>query len=167
MWKTSFVGVLLGATLIAQSAPTLAQVPAQQAVQWQIDVMRDGQMVDSFSATTTVGQARTDTHHHPVTHDVGCKNEPAGSIDLSRTLTVSPLNADPNHVTLAIEAQETLEDDSHPITIEGCKLPPQPRQVSASHPGMVLNGDEWNSWTIVDKNPQLVYRVRAHLVSQP
>jgi hypothetical protein len=167
MWKTSLVGVLLGATLIAQTAQTHAQVPSQQAVQWQIDVLRDGQQIDSFSATTTVGQARTDTHHQQVTHDVGCKSQPAGSIDLSRTLTVSPLNADASHVTLAIEAQETLEDDSHPVTVEGCKLPPQPRQVSASHPGLQVNDDQWTSWTIVDKNPQLVYRVRAHLVSQP
>jgi hypothetical protein len=136
-------------------------------VHWQLQVMRDGQQIDSFEADTTVGQARTDTHHQVVQHDVGCKDVPAGTIDLSRTLTVSPLNADASEVTLSIDAQETLEDDSARQTDTGCKLPPQPRQVAGNHPGLQVPAGQWATWQIVDKNPNLVYRVRASLANNP
>ena len=89
MWKTSIVAVLLGTSLLANAQ----QRPAQQVVQWQLQVMSDGQQIDTFDGTTTVGQARTDTHHRMVQHNVGCKDQPAGSLDLSRTLTVSPLRS--------------------------------------------------------------------------
>ena len=162
MWKSSLVAVLFGTSLFAQ-----AQQPAdQQVVQWQLQVMRDGQQIDAFEGETTVGQARTDTHHQVVQHNVGCKDAPAGSIDLTRTLTVSPIQADANQVTLAIDAQETLEDDSAQQTSEGCKLPPQPRVVNASHPGLQVKAGEWTPWTIVDKSPTLVYRVRASLANK-
>jgi hypothetical protein len=163
MWKTSIAALLLGTSLLAHAQ----QPPAQQVVQWQLQVMRDGRQIDSFEANTTVGQARTDTHHSTVQHNVGCKDQPAGSIDLGRTLTVSPLQADASHVTLSIEAQETFEDDAQQQTDTGCKLPPQPRQVSASHPGLMVPAGQWASWTIVDKNPNLVYRVRANLTPAP
>lgn len=159
MLKTSIVAVLLGVSLLANAQ----QRPAQQAVQWQLQVLRDGQQIDAFDGTTTVGQARTDTHHKTVQHNVGCKDQPAGSIDLSRTLTVSPVRADANEVTLSIDTQETLEDDSVQRTDIGCKLPPQPRQVSASHPGLTVPAGQWVSWTIIDQNPNLVYRVHASL----
>ncbi|EEA00436.1 conserved hypothetical protein [Burkholderia sp. H160] len=161
MWKTSFVAMLLGASLLAHAQ----QRPAQQVVQWQLQVVKDGQQIDSFDGTTTVGQARTDTHHQVVQHNVGCKDQPAGSIDLSRTITVSPLRVDPEGVMFSIETQETLEDNSPARTDIGCKLPPQPRQVNASHPGLVVPPDQWASWTIVDHNPSLVYRVHASVVS--
>ena len=35
--------------------------------------------------------------------------------------------------TLQIDAQETLQSNDAPVTVAGCKLPPQPRQVSATH----------------------------------
>ncbi|MDR6420847.1 hypothetical protein J2801_003128 [Paraburkholderia phenoliruptrix] len=161
MWKTSIAAVLLGTSLLAQAQ----QRPPQQVVQWELQVLRDGQQIDTFGGTTTVGQARTDTHHQVVQHNVGCKDQPAGSIDLSRTLTVSPLRADGNEVTLSIEAQETLEDPAARQTDTGCKLPPQPRQVSASHPGLKVTAGQWTNWTIVDKDPTLVYRVRASLTN--
>ncbi|PQV45190.1 hypothetical protein [Paraburkholderia sp. BL21I4N1] len=161
MWKTSILAVLLGTSLLANAQ----QRPAQQVVQWQLQVMRDGQQIDSFDGTTTVGQARTDTHHKVVQHNVGCKDQPGGSLDLTRTLTVSPLQADANEVTLSIEAQETFEEDGAQQTDTGCKLPPQPRQVSASHPGLKVPAGQWASWTIVDKNPNLVYRVKAGLAN--
>lgn len=161
MWKTSILAVLLGTSLLANAQ----QRPAQQVVQWQLQVMRDGQQIDSFDGTTTVGQARTDTHHKVVQHNVGCKDQPGGSLDLTRTLTVSPLQADANEVTLSIEAQETFEEDGAQQTDTGCKLPPQPRQVSASHPGLKVAPGQWASWTIVDKNPNLVYRVKAGLAN--
>jgi hypothetical protein len=151
----------------AVTQPAAPVAPAAQgAVQWTLQVMRDGQQIDSFDGTTTVGQARTDTHHKVVSHNVGCKDQPAGSIDLSRTITVSPLRADSNAIILAIDAQETLENDSAPNTPEGCKLPPQPRQVNASHPGLVVPPGQWVNWQIVDQNPSLAYRVRASLAPQ-
>ncbi|MFP3563889.1 hypothetical protein [Paraburkholderia sp. SIMBA_030] len=161
MWKTSIAAVLLGTSLLAHAQ----QRPAQQVVQWQLQVMRDGQQIDAFDGTTAVGQARTDTHHKIVQHNVGCKDRPAGSLDLARTLTVSPLQADTNEITLSIEAQETFEENTPQQTDTGCKLPPQPRQVSASHPGLKVPAGQWTSWTIVDKNPNLVYRVRASLAT--
>ena len=161
MWKTSIAAVLLGTSLLAYAQ----QRPAQQAVQWQLQVMRDGQQIDAFDGTTTVGQARTDTHHKIVQHNVGCKDQPAGSLDLARTVTVSPLQADTNEITLSIESQETFEENTPQQTDTGCKLPPQPRQVSASHPGLKVPAGQWTGWTIVDKNPNLVYRVRASLAT--
>src|SRR5579871_6519779 len=108
MWKTSIVAMLLGASLLAHAQ----QRPAQQVVQWQLQVMQDGQQIDEFEGTTTVGQARTDTHHRTVQHNVGCKDQPAGSIDLSRTVTVSPLRVDTDGIMVSIDTQQTLEDDT-------------------------------------------------------
>jgi hypothetical protein len=163
MWKTSVVAVMFGtASLLAH-----AQQAAQQAVHWELQVMNDGQQVDAFDGTTTVGQAHTDTHHHVVTHNVGCKDAPGGSIDLLRTLTVSPTQASATDITLAIDAQETLEDPRAKQTDTGCKLPPQPRQVSASHPGLRVPAGQWVTWPIVEKDPTLVYRVRASLATNP
>ncbi|MGN6231412.1 MAG: hypothetical protein ACTHNZ_09630 [Trinickia sp.] len=135
------------------------------AVTWQLDVLRNGQTIDTFHATTTVGQAFSATHHHPITHRVGCKDNPAGGIDLARTISVSPVAADVGGVTLAIDADETIEDDSAPTTPEGCALPPQPRRVNASHPGLVVPIGGSADWTLIDKNPTLVYRVRASVAS--
>jgi hypothetical protein len=152
----------------ASVAVTPGGTPA--AVHWTLQVMRDGQQIDAFDGTTTVGQARTDTHHKVVSHNVGCKDQPAGSIDLQRTITVSPLQANASAALLQIEAQETLENPSAPKTTDGCKLPPQPRQIGASHPGLSVPAGQWVNWTIVDKDPTIVYRVRASLAppsSQP
>jgi hypothetical protein len=140
----------------AQTAPT---------VKWQLQVMQDGVQVDSFAASTAVGQSFNDTHRRNVTNDVGCLNQPAAHIDLSRTLSVSPTDATPDQVTLAIDAQETLQENNSKQTIEGCTVPPQPRQVSARHPALIVPAGQWSTWKIVDKNPELVYRVRADMVT--
>jgi hypothetical protein len=163
MWKTSLVAVLLVTSFCAHAQ----QPAAQQVVNWQLQVVRDGQQIDAFEGSTTVGQAHTDTHHRVVQHNVGCKDAPGGSIDLSRTLTVSPLQADAGSVTFAIDAQETIEDDSAQQTDTGCKLPPQPRQITANHPGLKVPAGQWATWQIVDMNPNLVYRVHASLASNP
>lgn len=152
------------ATPPASEAPPANDTPP--AVQWRLDVVRDGQTIDTFEATTTLGQAFSATHHHEVTHRVGCKDNPAGGIDLARTVSVSPTAADVGGVTLAIEANETVEDDTAPSTPEGCALPPQPRRVDASHPGLVVPIGETVTWTLIDKNPTLVYRVHASVTSQ-
>jgi len=148
----------------ASEAPPNDDMPP--AIQWRLDVVRDGRTIDTFEATTTLGQAFSDTHHHKVTHRVGCKDNPAGDIDLARTVSVSPVAADVSGVTLAIEANETVEDDTAPSTPEGCALPPQPRRVNASHPGLVVPIGETATWTLIDKNPTLVYRVHASVTSQ-
>jgi hypothetical protein len=138
---------------------------APQPVSWELQVVRDGQQIDSFSATTNVGQAKTDTHHDIVQNRVGCADKPAGDIDLQRTLTVSPTHASADDITLAIDAQETLQSDASQALPSGCKVPPAPRQVNASHPGLVLKPGEWAQWQIIDSNPSLMYRVRANLAS--
>lgn len=154
-----------GVANAASDATPAAPVP----VQWKLDVIENGQQIDSFTATTTVGQARTDTHHKVVTHNVGCKDQPAGSIDLSRTITVSPLRVDSSGAILSIDTQETLENAAAPAptTAQGCKLPPQPRQISASHPGLVVPPGQTVNWQIVDKDPSLAYRVSASVAPQP
>ena len=161
-WKQS-AAVLL----VAAAAAAHAQTGVQPSVQWTLQVIRDGQQIDSFGGTTTVGQARTDTHHHVVAHNVGCLQHPGGDIDLVRTLTVSPTQATDTDVTLAIDAQETLEDDQPQQTPQGCRLPPQPRQVNASHPGLRVPAGEWVTWQIIEQDPSLAYRVRAGITPQP
>lgn len=170
LWKHCFAATLFVAAAGTSAVDAQAQGAAQQpvpVVKWTLQVIRDGQQIDQFEGTTTVGQARTDTHHQVVTHDVGCKDQPGGSIDLQRTITVSPLQANASEAILAIDAQETLESDDRPQTPEGCKLPPQPRQVDASHPGLRVPAGETVNWQIVDKNPSLAYRITASLAPQP
>ena len=150
----------------AQPAPTPQPYAQQPTVNWTLQVIRDGQLIDSFDGTTTIGQARTHSHDKVVTHHVGCRDQPAGSIDLRRTITVSPLRADQTGAVLAIDAQETLESDTAARTPEGCKLPPQPSQVHARHPGLVVPAGQWVNWQIVGQDPSLLYRVRASL-AQP
>jgi len=167
--KRGFAATLLttAAGIAAMGAlPAQAQDQTQPAVHWTIDVLRDGQQIDEFQGTTTVGQARTDTHHHVVSHEVGCKDQPGGSIDLQRTVTVSPLRANPGETILSIDAEETLESDAAPQTTEGCRLPPQPRRLTANHPGLRVPAGEPVTWQIVEQNPSLAYRVSANLATQ-
>ncbi|CAB3752893.1 hypothetical protein [Paraburkholderia humisilvae] len=167
MWKARIAAVLAFMPLLTFAQEPGPGTPAP-VVQWQLQVMENGQQIDAFEGTTAVGQARTDTHHHVVQHDVGCKDQPAGSIDLQRTVSVTPIAADASGVTLAIDVQDTLEDTgAQQASPSGCKLPPQPRQLSASHPGLKVPPGDWGSWQIVDKDPQLVYRVRASVASNP
>ncbi|NRO95515.1 hypothetical protein GWC77_06125 [Paraburkholderia sp. NMBU_R16] len=157
----------------AAPAPPPPPAPAVQApapaeptlVKWRLEVLRDGRDVDTFEGTTAVGQAVTATHHHEVVHAVGCKNQPDARIDLARTLTVSPISAEPSGITLAIDAQETIEDETAQRTPEGCTLPPQPRRIAANHPGLVAVPGQPASWTIVEAHPTLVYRVSASVAS--
>jgi hypothetical protein len=162
--RTAFLNAAL-MTAACFAAGAQAQIAPPQPVTWELQVVRDGQQIDSFSGTTNVGQARTDTHHNKVKNRVGCADQPAGDIDLQRTLTISPTHANADDITLAIDAQETLQEDSTRVSPSGCKLPPVPRQVSASHPGMVLKPGAWAQWQIIESNPSLAYRVRASLGS--
>jgi hypothetical protein len=160
-WKLCVV-----AALVVVTATAHAQDAMQPSVQWTLQVIRDGHEIDSFDGTTTVGNAHTDTHHQMVTHDVGCSQHPGGGLDLVRTVTITPTAADASGVTLAIDAQDTFEDNDAQPSPEGCRLPPQPRQVTASHPGLRVPAGEWVTWQIVGKNPSIAYRVRASLAPQ-
>ena len=100
---------LLFCAAIAAPFSALAQSTPPQPVKWELQVLQDGQQIDSFTGTTSVGQARTDTHHHVVKNNVGCADKPAGDIDLQRTLTISPIHANSDDITLQIDAQETLQ----------------------------------------------------------
>ncbi|HEY1611156.1 MAG TPA: hypothetical protein VGG24_17970 [Paraburkholderia sp.] len=173
-WKLSVAAVLVAATATAHAQGVLAPPPVMPApvmppppVHWVLEVIRDGQQIDSFEGTTTVGQASTDTHHHPIAHGVGCLDHPAGEVDLSRTISVSPTQASPAVVWLAIDAQETLEGDNTQVSPEGCRLPPQPREVNASHPGLRVPAGQWATWQLVERDPSLMYRVRASIVPPP
>ncbi|WP_293040614.1 hypothetical protein [Paraburkholderia sp.] len=167
LWKHCLTTTLFAAAASTAALSAHAQDAAQLVVKWTLQVLQDGQPVDAFEGTTTVGQARTDTHHHVVTHNVGCKDHPDASIDLQRTLTVSPLQANASETILAIDAQETLESAHPSQTPEGCALPPQPRRVAASHPGLRVPAGETVNWQIVDQNPALAYRISASLAPPP
>ena len=148
MWKTSIAAVLLGTVVACRRIPQRARANQRVAAgQWELQVLRDGQQIDAFAGTTNVGQARTDTHHHVVKNNVGCADKPAGDIDLQRTLTVSPVHASADDVTLPIEAQETFEENTPRANRPGCKLPPQPRQRERDASGSaVVKPGEWTSW---------------------
>lgn len=160
------IAAVLGCVSLVAAAQTPTQTAAEPtAVQWQLEVLSNGRAIDEFEGTTAVGQAVTATHHHETVHEVGCKKQPDARIDLARTLTVSPVAAEPSGITLAIDAQETIEDETTQRTADGCALPPQPRRVAANHPGLVVSPGQWTSWTIVEAHPALVYRVRASIAS--
>lgn len=157
----------IAAALCCVSFVACAQTAMEPpVVAWQIDVVRDGSTIDTFEGTTAIGQAAAATHHHETVHRVGCKQAPAAQIDLARSLTVSPVRVDATGVTLAIEAQDTIEDDTEQRTPDGCLLPPEPRRITASHPGLVVPNGQWTSWTILESHPALVYRVRASVASR-
>jgi hypothetical protein len=170
-WKSRVAALTFAAAAVSPVTPAVtiahAQAGTQPSVQWRLEVIRDGQQIDSFDGTTTVGQAHTDTHHHVIAHAVGCLDHPGGDIDLARTLTLSPTQASATEVTLAIDAQETLEESAAQQTPQGCRLPPQPRQVNASHPGLRVPAGEWVTWQIVEQDPSLAYRVRAGIAPLP
>ncbi|WP_459619482.1 hypothetical protein [Burkholderia sp. 3C] len=159
-------GLLAAAPLAAQAqaapgSPAVSSAP--QSIAWEIRVQHDGQTVDTFQRTTTVGQSRTDTHTYPVTLPANCTGQDAAIVakvrpERTRTVTVAPLYVDGGTVTLQLDAQETLDDG------DGCTL--APRQISANHPGLAVHADTWTDWAPADKNAHLLYQVRAHVVQQ-
>jgi hypothetical protein len=151
------------AVLLASAALAAhAQSPAPAAVAWDIQVVRDGQTIDTFNATTTVGQTRTDTHRYPASVSVGCGDKARViATERTRAVTVAPLSADGGAVTLALDVQETLDDD-RAKPADPC-MPASPRQIVASHPGLKVGDANWTDWTLIAERPRLVYRVRAHV----
>ncbi|KVH04639.1 MULTISPECIES: hypothetical protein [Burkholderia] len=154
------LAVLLASIVLAAHA----QSPAPAVVAWEIQVVRDGQTIDTFQQNTTVGQSRTDTHRYPSSVPVGCGNAArVVPTERSRSVTVAPLAVDANAhtVSLGLDVQETLDDDN--ATHGDACVPAAPRQIVASHPGLAVGGDAWTDWTLVEQHPHLVYRVRAHV----
>ncbi|MDN7676631.1 hypothetical protein QZM22_30180 [Burkholderia oklahomensis] len=164
--EAGVAGALVGAALSAH-----AQSGPQPVIDWEIEVVRDGQTIDTFEQKTTVGQARSDTHSFPVAPASGCgaaatnaSAAAAPASELSRTITVAPLYVEGDAVALAIDAQETLADDgAAPSGGAPCTSSPA-RRIVASHPGLNARAAQWTDWTLADRGPQLVYRVRAHVV---
>ncbi|KWE58019.1 hypothetical protein WL76_10020 [Burkholderia ubonensis] len=152
------LAVLLASVALAAHA----QSPAPAVVAWEIQVVRDGQTIDTFQQKTTVGQTRTDTHRYPSAVPVGCGDQArVVPTERSRSVTVAPLAVDANAISLALDVQETLDDPAAKPR-DPC-LPSSPRQIVASHPGLSVGGDNWTDWTLVDQHPHLVYRLRAHV----
>ena len=159
--------LLLGASYEAQ---------AQPALRWELQVIEQGQTVDDFSDTTTLGQAQTEKASHPSRHAVACPLPGAASatgagtpldFNLSRTITLSPVHIAADEVSFAIDTRETLEDPSTLSRQIDCAALPEPRVVTASHPGLQVKTDgSWSTWQIIDHDPQLSYRLKA-VVAHP
>ena len=155
----------IGALLMA-GAPWAAA--AQNAIQWELDVVEQGQTVDQFKDVTSLGQARTESASHTVQHVLNCP-PPAGNpiapdFKLTRTITLSPIHLGADDITFAIDTREMVEDPVANPSTSGCSLPPEARVVSASHPGLAVRTDGgWTSWTVIEHDPSLVYRIKAML----
>ena len=158
-----FIGALLMAGAPWASA-------AQNAIQWELDVVEQGQTVDQFKDVTSLGQARTESASHTVQHVLNCP-PPAGNpiapdFKLTRTITLSPIHLAADDITFAIDTREMIEDPVANPSESGCSLPPEARVVSASHPGLTVRTDgSWTSWTVIEHDPSLVYRIKAMLAA--
>lgn len=162
------------------AGPVYAQV-STSLVHWQLDVIQNGETVDTFKADTPLGQTQTETREHEATHVVGCAEKPAAHIVLTRSIAVTPSlvpapgsslasppasssassPSDEHRVSFMIDATEMLEDAAAQHTNEGCTLPPQPRVVHATHPALVVGASGWTDWPVIAHDPVLVYRLRA------
>jgi len=160
-----FIGALL-----MTAAPWAAA--AQNAIQWELDVVEQGQTVDQFKDITSLGQARTESASHTVQHLMNCP-APAGNpiapdFKLTRTTTLAPVHRGAVEITFAVEPRESIEDRVANASTSGCSLPPEPRVVSASHPGLTVRTDgSWTDWTVIEHDPSLVYRIKAMLAAPP
>lgn len=159
-----FLGMLLSMSCAAH---------AQPAIRWELQVVEQGQTVDDFSGTTTLGQASTEKASHPSRHTIACPPPGASAatgagtpldFNLTRTITLSPVHITADEVSLAIDARETLEDPASVSDKIDCAALPPPRIVTASHPGLqVKTDDSWSTWQIIERNPSLSYRIKAVL----
>jgi hypothetical protein len=148
----------------AQDSTPPRSAPAH--IQWRLIVLNNGEEVDHLSAVTAVGQAKTITHQHSVSHTVGCNGTQTLPVQLARTVTVSPLGVDLHGVIgLDITAEEAVESaESGTIRSDGCTLSPQTRSLSAHHPELDVQSGQSVSWILLKKDPELVYRVEATVV---
>ena len=157
----------IGAVLMV-AAPWAAA--AENAIQWELDVVEQGQIVDQFKGVTSLGQARTESASHTVQHVLNCPapadNPATPDFKLTRTITLSPIHLGANDITFAIDTREMIEDSVASPSASGCSLPPEARVVAASHPGLTVGTDgSWASWTVIEHDPSLVYRIKAMLAA--
>jgi hypothetical protein len=156
---------LLTALSCVMAVPAHAQV-STPLVHWQLEVIENGETVDTFKADTPLEQTQTETREHEATHVVGCAEKPAAHIVLTRSIAVTPSTSDERGVSFMIDATEMLEDAAAQHTGEGCTLPPQPRVVHATHPALMVGASGWTDWPVVAHDPVLTYRLQA-TVDQP
>jgi hypothetical protein len=164
--KTMLHG-FIGALLMA-GAPWATAAP--NAIQWELDVVEQGQIVDQFKDVTSLGQARTETASHTVQHVLNCPppadNPATPDFKLTRTISLSPIHLGADDITFAIDTREMIEDPVANPSASGCRLPPEARVVAASHPGLMVRTDgSWTSWTVIEHDPSLVYRIKAMLAA--
>ncbi len=154
-------------------------------VRWELQVLQEGRLVDSFKGATPLGQSYTATHRYPVNAKRACKDqmlndEPDESNnaindkkndkkdhpinELSRTITVVPNYIALPLITFSIEAQEQLEIP-HSFSSRPCSPYAEPRTVNASHPTLTVSEGAWSSWQILKKKPLLTYRLRARIAT--
>ncbi|MEJ0003175.1 MAG: hypothetical protein WDN30_05585 [Pararobbsia sp.] len=154
------LALLTGLSCMLAALPVRAQVSAP-LVHWRLEVLENGETVDTFQADTPLEQTQTETREHDATHVVGCAEQPAAHIELTRNIAVTPSTVDARGVSFMIDATEMLEDDAAQQTHEGCTLPPQPRVVHATHPALLVDKSGWTDWQVVAHDPVLVYRLQA------
>jgi hypothetical protein len=151
---------LLTALSCVMAVPAHAQV-STPLVHWQLEVIQNGETVDTFKADTPLEQTQTETREHEATHVVGCAEKPAAHIVLTRSIAVTPSTSDERGVSFMIDATEMLEDAAAQHTGEGCTLPPQPRVVHATPPALMVGASGWTDWPVVAHDPVLTYRLQA------
>ncbi|CAB3778914.1 hypothetical protein [Pararobbsia alpina] len=154
------VPALLFALSCVMAGHAHAQV-STPLVHWQLEVIQNGETVDTFKADTPLEQTQTETREHEATHVVGCAQMPAAHIVLTRSIAVTPSTSDERGVSFMIDATEMLEDAAAQRTGEGCTLPPQPRVVHATHPALMVSASGWTDWPVVAHDPVLTYRLQA------
>lgn len=160
---TAAAAVLCLASIGAKAQDTTPAHRQIARIHWQLTVLQDGQSVDQLDGDTAIGQSSSITHHRAVSHPVGCSGAQTVPVDLTRTITVSPLGVDSNGVIgFAVTADEMVESPaSDSLRTDGCELPPATRTVSARHPELdVPNGGD-ATWTLLKKDPALAYRLQA------
>ncbi|UAW64053.1 hypothetical protein KMZ15_08415 [Mycoavidus sp. HKI] len=140
------------------SLPAWAQ-PSTPIVQWELHIMQEGRQVASLAGQTPLGQSHTETNRYLVSPALGCDQ---ATIELSRTIIITPDTLTDQAVTFALETRETLEKPSASALLN-CASPASPRIVNASHPRLVVPFNAWATWQILPRNPMLVYRLRARL----
>ncbi len=143
---------------------------AQPAVHWELQVIENGDVVDDFRHTTTLGQAYTIEASHASRHAIACPPPdgiaPASaatplSFDLTRSITLSPIHLEANQIIFALDTRETVEDDATPDPRIDCARLPEPRVVTLHHPGLAVQAGAWTALTVIERDPSLIYRIKA------
>ncbi len=182
MWKNTLASAFLkGLFFIGLQLCVMPASYAQAStpiVRWELQVLQEGRLVDSFRGATPLGQSYTATHRYPLKVKHPCKDqiptdesnkairdEKSHQInELARTITVMPNYIALPLITFSIEAQEQL-DASHSFSARPCPPHAEVRTVNASHPTLTVSEGAWSNWQILKKKPLLTYRLRARIAT--